>query len=165
MVPTTGPEKPDPVDSFSNTDQNVGAGQSAQLGPGELLMSGWASGAQMRIQFTKLEVGKAVADGGPTGGGCKSVTTYTSSAVPAIQGNNCLSCHQGQNGGATGALDMTKVGTDNAGACAQALTKVNLADKPNSDIILAPTGKIQHPFQVADPQGWTNAILGWIQNE
>ena len=164
VIPETGPEKPDPVDSFSNTDQTINPSASDPLGPGELILIGWGN-SKMRVEFTKLEPGKVVDAGGDGGGGCKSVTTYVSSAVPAIQNNTCLTCHQGQNGGATAALDMTDVGQDNARACAQALTKVNLTDKPNSTIIAAPTGKVQHPYQVADPQGWTNAILGWIQNE
>jgi hypothetical protein len=165
MLLSATQEKPDPVDSFSNTDQTVGAGQSGGLGPGELLWVNWVGGSQMKIEFNKLEPGKAVGDSGTGGGGCKSVATYGSSAVPAIQGNTCLNCHQGQNPNATSALDMTQVGKDNTAACGQALSKVNLADKPNSAIILAPTGKIQHPFQVGDAQGWTNAILGWINNE
>lgn len=164
ILPRSGVEKPDPVDSFSNVDDNVGPGLSAPLGPGEVLLVGWAADSKLRIEFTKLEPGKVLPDAGGVSG-CKSVATFTSSAVPAIQGNTCLTCHDGSNAGATGALDLSNVGKDDAAACAQALSKVDLKNKPNSAILAAPTGKIQHPYQVGDAAAWTAAINGWIANE
>lgn len=167
LVPATGPKKPDPVDSFSNVDSLVPQAKSAAIGPGELLIVGWSDTTRLLVQFTKLEPATvALADAGPASNGtCKSLTTFTSNVVPAIAGNTCLTCHRGQNAGATNSLDLTKLGMDNVAACAQVLTKVNFGDKAQSAIILAPTGGEPHPFKVANVAGWTSAINGWLANE
>src|ERR1700677_4324414 len=72
--------------------------------------------------------------------GCKSVATFTSSAAPELQKDGCLGCHSGANATAKSALDLTSVGTNDTVACAQALAKVNLANKAQSVIIQAPAG-------------------------
>jgi hypothetical protein len=164
IVPDTGSPFDDPVDSFSNLDQKVAAGQTKPLGTGKLVLVNWKPAYKMRITFNILEPTK-IEDGGTLAGGCKSQATFDSSAVPAIQNNQCLTCHSGQNGTATSALDLTKLGTDRAAACAQALSKVNLANKPQSLIIVAPSGGGGHPYTVADATAWRNAMLGWINNE
>ncbi|MEO6573492.1 MAG: hypothetical protein ABIP89_06615 [Polyangiaceae bacterium] len=124
-------------DHFSNLDQTTPPATTAALGDGTLYIYHWQMGAQLKIEFTKLASGTAK-DAGAATGGCKQVASFVTNAVPALQNNTCLNCHQGQNGGATGALDLTKVGTDNAAACAQSLTKVNLTNKPQSPMLLAP---------------------------
>ncbi len=169
MVPTQGADVPDVSDHFSNLDQTVGAGKTAQLGDGTLYLFNWQDGAKLKIEMTKLVAGTTGGDGGTTGGGCKSPNDFTASAVPALQGNGCLGCHQGQNGGATGAVDMSNVGKDNNAACAQVLTKVNLADKPNSAIILAPTtgNNLQHGGgkNLAPNSQFVTSMLAWINKE
>ena len=178
IVPSGGAPAADVGDSFSNLNQTVPAGQSMTLGVGLFVLdvaatvgSNWSKSDQLEIQFTTLAP-VTVADGGAkeggeagSSGGCKSVATYTADAVPAIMANTCLTCHQGENPGATAALDMTMVGTDNAAACAQALNRVNLMDPPNSDIILAPTGGVAaHPFKGASASFKTMMLL-WIAKE
>jgi hypothetical protein len=99
-------------------------------------------------------------------GGCKSVEAFTSSAVPALQKNGCLGCHSGASAGATAALDLKSVGKDNTAACAQALTRVNLASKPQSSIIDAATGSLTHAGgKVADKPAFIASLLGWINKE
>src|SRR5262249_13839641 len=85
-IPAQGPEIEDR--SFSNADQTIAAGQTATLNPGTLILTNWPAGAKMRIEFTKLE-SATVSDAGVSGA-CKSVTTFTANAVPAIQANTCL---------------------------------------------------------------------------
>jgi len=97
-------------------------------------------------------------------GGCKSVASFTSSAAPELQKDACVGCHSGPT--AKGAFDLSSIGTDNAAACAQALTKVNLANKAQSIIIRAPTGTHPHMGgKVEDTQAFTAAVLGWMNNE
>jgi cytochrome c553 len=168
-----GPPTGDVGDSFSNLDETVPAGQTMPLGVGLLVLdvsetigSNWTSADKIVIQFTSLSK-VAASDGGTEGGagGCKAVATFTADAVPAIQANQCLTCHQGENPSATANLDLTMIGTDNAAACAQALTQVNLTTPSNSNIILAPTGGIAaHPFKGASAN-FKTMMLDWIMAE
>jgi hypothetical protein len=169
----------DPVgdvgDSFSNLDQTVPAGQTQPLGVGLFVLDvaatagkPWATGDQLEVEFTtlaKVSASDAGADSGGGSGGCKDLADYVADAVPAIQANTCLTCHQGQNAEATSNLDMTMVGTNNAAACAQALTKVDLTNPTQSEIILAPTGGIaSHPFKGASAS-FKTMMLEWIDKE
>jgi hypothetical protein len=162
-VPSTGSALPDPVDSFSNLDQTVPAGATAALGVGTLILSNWAAGAKLLVQFTTL-ASTTVPDGG-TVGGCRSVATFTTNAVPAIQNNTCLNCHGAPGGSGFAALDLSQVGKDNAKACAQALNRVNLASKAQSTLLTAPTGGIAaHPYKNA-PATYTQMMTLWLNNE
>ena len=159
--PTTGALVPDNVDSFSNLDQTVGAGVTADLGVGTLILQGWTATDQLVIELTTL-ASATVVDAGVSG--CKSVATFTANAVPAIQNNTCLNCHN-TGGSGNGALDLSQVGKNNTAACAQALNKVNLAAKATSPILTAPTGGIAaHPYKNA-PATYTTMMNVWINSE
>jgi hypothetical protein len=152
--------------SFSNVDLTVAAGGSATMGPGLLLVTDWATGDMMKVTFTKI--GSATAgDGGTVVGGCKSVSTFTANAVPAIQANTCLNCHN-TGGSGNGALDLSGLAANPqnaAGACAQALNRINTANPAQSDIILAPTGGVAaHPFKNASST-YSTMMQQWIVNE
>lgn len=165
VIPANGPAKNDPVDTFSNLDVSIPAGQSAPLGTGDLFLFDWQDSNKVKIAFTDLEAKVVSADAGTTGG-CKSVATFTSSAVPGIQKENCLTCHAGSNAGATSALDLSQLGKDNTMACAQALNKVTLSNKPQSPLIQAPAGNLTHQGgKVPDTAAYTTAITNWINNE
>jgi hypothetical protein len=101
-----------------------------------------------------------------SGGACKSLALFTSSAAPALQKDGCLSCHAGTNPSATTALDLTKVGKNDQVACASVLGKVNLANKPQSSILQTVTGTGPHlGGKVADASSYTSALLVWINAE
>ena len=103
---------------------------------------------------------------GPTAGACKSVATFTSSAAPQLQQDGCAGCHAGADAPATAAFNLTNLGKDNTAACSQALRDANLANRPQSAIIQAAAGAQAHKGgKVADTQAFTNALLGWINNE
>jgi cytochrome c553 len=171
--PDAGPPTADVADSFSNLNETVPAGQTMPLGVGLFVLdvaatigSNWSSSDQIVIEFTSLTKVSA-GDGGADGsaGGCKALPTFVSDAVPAIQANTCLTCHQGQNTSATSNLDLTQLGTNNAAACVQALTQVNLGDPSMSNIILAPTGGIAaHPFKGAS-SSFVTMMTDWIKAE
>ncbi len=102
----------------------------------------------------------------PIAGACTSVATFTSSAAPQLQKDGCAGCHGGADAPATAALDLTNLGKDNTAACSQALHDVNLANRPQSAIIQAAAGAQAHKGgKVPDSQAFTNALLGWINNE
>jgi hypothetical protein len=168
VIPAKGAEIKD--QSFSNADQTVAAGQTATLRPGILILTQWDPAGKMRIEFTKLESGSVSggdAGAGGGGGGCKSVASFTANAVPAIQQNGCLNCHN-TGGSGNGALDLSALGMnprDDARACAQALTRSNVQTPAQSDIILAPTGGVAaHPFKNAS-QNYATMIEAWLVNE
>lgn len=166
LLPQGAPEIDD--SSFSNLVQTVAAGATTALGPGLLVLTQWAPGDQMRIEFTALAKAMGAGDGGSsTTGGCKSVASFTANAVPAIQANTCLNCH---NTGGTGnaSLDLSALAAnppDDATACAQALTRANPQNPAQSDIILAPTGQVaNHPFKNAS-QSFVTMMETWITAE
>ena len=98
--------------------------------------------------------------------GCKSVVTFTASAAPELRSAGCIGCHAGGMAGATSAFDLSKLGTDDAAACTQALKKVDPANKSQSAILKSPTGPVPHAGgKVADAASFTRAIRGWINNE
>jgi len=166
LVPPMG--EPIRDTSFSNADQTVAAGQTATLHPGILILTDYDPTFKMKIEFTKLEaaVGGGT-DGGTTGGGCKSVTSFVTNAVPAVQQNGCLNCHN-TGGSGNASLDLSGLGAnppDNARACAQMLSKADPNDPAQSDIIVAPTGGVQaHPFKNAS-QNYVQMIEAWLANE
>jgi cytochrome c553 len=169
IVPDQGKPTKDPVDSLSTVDSKVAAGATAVLGPGQMFLLNWVDSNKIAISFESLEVAPPI-DGGSEGGagGCKSVATFQSSATPVLQGNTCLTCHQGQNPTATAALDLSKLTTDPPTACGQALAKINKADKPNSVLIKRPTvAGDGHPYAVpaGNVTAFSDGILGWANNE
>jgi cytochrome c553 len=168
VIPQQGAELPDT--SFSNADQTIDPGQTATLQPGMLILTAWSAGARMRIEFTKIEAVQPTtgADGGgPTGGGCKAVAQFQSDAVPVIQQNGCLSCHN-TGGSGNAALDLSALAAnppDYATACNQALTRANPQNPPQSDIVLAPTGGVaNHPFKNAS-SSFAPMMEAWIGAE
>ena len=90
---------------------------------------------------------------------------YLQRGAGAAEGWVCrlpLGLQRNRQGGAR----FTSVGTNDAAACAQALAKVNLTNKAQSILIQAPAGTHSHlGGKVEDPQAYTAALLGWMNNE
>jgi hypothetical protein len=164
VIPSQGAAEPD--NSFSNVDQTFSAGQKAMLAPDVLILTDWSQGAQMKIEFNKIAPAAAVSDAGA--GGCKALSSFIANAVPAIQGNTCMSCHDtGGSGNTTFDLSGIDSPSTYGAACDQALLFAEPMTPPNSDIILAPTGQltsINHPFTSA-PQSFVTAMETWITAE
>jgi hypothetical protein len=176
VPPAPAAETPDPADNFSNVDQTTNPGTTVQLGAGSASFTGfkWAPDHKLRIVFPKLEPG-TLGDAGGLGGGCKSVTSFQTNAAPVLRGQNgvtpnCTGCHAGSNAAATNAMNLTTLAgmnPDFAGACNQALTKVNLQNKPQSSIIVhVTTGAGTHAGGAANPAAtYTTGINNWLANE
>jgi len=165
MVPASGPE----IDNtdFSTTDLTVGAAGSSQITP-VFYFSGWVTGSKVKLQFSKIEPATVSgSDGGTSQSACKDVTTFTNSAAPTLK-SQCVSCHGGGNGTATASMDLTALNNnDYASACTQAHTQINLANKTQSNILLAPLKQVNHPVQVFSSTSSTGyqAILTWVNKE
>jgi hypothetical protein len=174
VPPPPAREEFDPADNFSNVDSTFAAGSTAQLGAGSAIFTGWkwAAGNKLKIAFPKLEPGTAQ-DGG-LAGGCKSVATFQSSAAPVLRGQGgmmtvCTQCHGNVNNmGATGALNLislTGANPDFTTGCNQALSKVNLANKPASPLLVRPN-TAAHAGGIANPYAtFAAGINGWLANE
>lgn len=163
------PAQKDPTDQFSTVDQTVAAGQTAQLGPGAAMLVRFPQKGELKIQFQKLEPPAAVG----AGRACKNVAGFTANVVPAIQGQNCLSCHGGGDpdlgAAAVNAVDMRKLGSNDTAACVQLLAKVNMNDRAKSTLVLAPTSGNGVPHKGGkniDPSSdFVTKLMTWIQSE
>lgn len=165
IVPPKGAEMTNTT--FSTSDLTVPAGGTATIGT-VLYLFNFPAGGKIRIQFQKIETANVAATDAGASGSCKALADFTASAKPALMAN-CTNCHGGGNGNATSALDMSKLGTDDAAACTQARFKVNLTNKTQSNILLAPLANsgINHPVKPFGNTGSAGyqSLLTWLNKE
>lgn len=170
---TETPE-PDPIDRFAGLDLSVTAGQQAMIGGGTAVFVDVPPDSMLSLHFELAEPGSAGGAGGEAPAGCKAVAAFTAAAQPALAAS-CVSCHGGANSSATNATSMAEVGDTSpeaqARACAQILSRVNLADPPNSGIFVAPDpgSGASHPFKFnGDPNAFAafqSQLTQWIDQE
>ncbi|HEU5057860.1 MAG TPA: hypothetical protein VFU21_15115 [Kofleriaceae bacterium] len=166
-----GPE-PDPIDRFAGLDLAVASGQSQMIGGGTAVFVDVAPDSMLSLHFELAEA--AAGSGGGAPAGCSDVAAFTASARPALSAS-CVSCHGGANSSATNATNMSKVDDlspeGQAAACAQILSRVNLADPVNSGIFVAPDpgSGAGHPFKFnGDPNAFAAfraSLTQWIDQE
>lgn len=170
----------DPADNGSNVDDTAGAGKSIAVGPGTFILTGfsWQATDKLQIEFAKVEAGTVTDTDGGGAVGCKNVNGFKAIAGVFMGGQvngaaltpNCTAgCHK-TGGGGDGALDLNALvlGTpDYTAACNQALTKVTLANKAQSPLILHPTGQMGNHGggTVSDVAGYTTQINTWLAGE
>lgn len=162
--------RPDPVDSFDTIEMDIAAGMSARIGGGLLMLTNVTPTAKLSVSFKSI--GKATGSGTTTLAGCKVVTSFTNNARTPLS-TSCVSCHGGTNGGATAAVDMTKMNdtsaTGQAAACGQILSRVNLTTPAQSGILLAPdpASGVQHPFKFSATAypAFRTSLTTWIDAE
>jgi hypothetical protein len=169
VVPEEGPPVTDPANRFAG-EVSADAGQTVTFFNGSLIVSRWAATNRLKFIVTKLTVEDPI-DPGAGAWGCKSVATFTSSAVPAFQtnlggGTTCLTCHGGGDEVAMFAMDLSAVGTDNARACAQALHWADATNPQDSVLVRTPTGRSNpnHAIQSV-PQSVVDGLVNWMRNE
>lgn len=173
-VPVMGAQVEDPADNFSNLDQTVGAGGTVQLGVGTVILTGLPFSAtdKLAIEFTKIEPGTVV-DSGTLATGCKNVAGFQAIAGVFkgmnINPNCTAACHK-SGGNGSGALDLDGIAganTDYKAACNQALLRVNLTNKAQSDILLHPSGGAgnHQGGSVNDVAGYRAMVTMWMNGE
>ncbi len=175
VYPKGGQPDPDPADSFSNVDQYVDYGQSADLGPGTLILTNWLVDGKLAISFENIEpYSTMLPDGGTDGGlegGCADLDSFSTNAKGQFQ--PCLGCHGGGDSQANAAVDMSGLvnDADVANACAQIRNRVNPGNPPQSQIFITtePGGAAAHPFKFGQNQATWNAfkdaVSVWIAAE
>ncbi len=163
---------PDPVDSFSNLAQECPANQSGDLGPGTCVLTNWVKNGRLDIAFQTIEPLKPVGDGGTDGGngGCTALSAFTSDAQSDFK-NNCFTCHGGGNPDAVGAIDMSKLDSDPAAACAQIKNRIDTQTPAQSQLFITtdPSGNAVHPFKFGGStnqfNGFKTDVTKWITQE
>jgi len=173
VVWAEGAPQPDPVDRFADLELAIPEGQSAMLGGGTAVLVDVPPDAMLSIHFQVAEASADGGGGGGGGGGCKAVEAFTAAAQPALA-QSCVSCHGGGNTSATSATDMTRMNDltpeGQAAACAQILSRVNLADPPNSGIFVAPdpASGTGHDFKFPSADAFNAfraSLTQWIDQE
>jgi hypothetical protein len=141
---------PDPVDSFSNVDETVPAGQSQPLGPGQVFLQGWASGDMLNLVFTTIEAKMGTLGDGGVLNGCKNVGSITMNAVPQLQnaqtsaGNTCVGCHGGGNTNATQAFSLQGLTSNPSMACVSVRGEVTPTAAAMSNLFKNVNGTVAH---------------------
>jgi hypothetical protein len=175
IIPPKGPIITNPnVNGFSGPLEVTAQG-SAEMYSGALIMTKWQTGGKLKIVFPKI--GPVIARDGGTQGNCNALAQFTSSAEPAMRANiplndggtgSCFGCHGGTDDVATNAMDLSKLGTDNAVACAQAKIWINFQDKSKSVLVLTPSGGANpnHPVtSLPTNQAPISDLLVWVNAE
>jgi mono/diheme cytochrome c family protein len=174
VYPAAGEPEADPVDSFSGLDQRFPESTGEPLGAGVLILTNWQAGAKLGIGFEVIEPwsegsGEGGAGGG-SGAGCVALEEFDVAARPQFQ-QRCATCHGGNNGQATAAVDMSELATSSAAACSQIKNRVNLATPIMSQIFIVtdPTGNSAHPFKFGGDQSqfstFRTQVTTWIEAE
>lgn len=183
--PTDGSEtKFDTIDRFYNVKLNEMPNATAQLGGGTAAFIGFNATDKISISFKALKAFQPDAGGGTGGGetgGCKVLASFKTNALAMFSTNigaqSCLSCHGGQNGNATSAMNITGINAADdptiLNACNQIKTRINTTAPDQSGVFLAPDpANANHPFRFNAAQFATfkngppgTGILGWINAE
>ncbi len=177
VYPKGGSVDPDPVDSFADLDHKFPESSGEMLGVGTVILTNWEADAKLGLAFETAEpyssmmgTGGAGAGGGAATGACSAQAEFDASAKPQLQ-NNCVSCHGGNNGSATSALDMSDLANDSAAACGQILNRVNTGTPASSQIFVTtdPNGNAAHPFKfggnATNFNTFKNQVSIWVSAE
>lgn len=194
ILPATGPTRIDALGGFHG-DLVVKGGETASFYSGETILQKWNALNKLKLVFDRFEVvDVSVPEAGVSG--CKAVDAFVANAGPAFKldlgdGTTCVTCHGATNAApgsaeevAVTTLDLRALDTTPAEACANALMHVNLADRPNSNLLKtpagAPGGDPTHPVRGVcgggDPDGgsatplcvpptYASGVLAWINAE
>jgi hypothetical protein len=165
---------PDPIDRFSDVDLTVAEMTTSQVGGGTAVFVDIPPSGQLSVHFKTATFanGMPPSDGGGiTGGGCKAVPQFTSTARPNL--TTCAGmCHAGTNAAARGATDMSKLADDamQPEACAQILSRVSKLNPDQSSIIVSvdPGVTNVHPYYKVPAASFATfkaQMLMWINAE
>lgn len=192
VLPLNGKVKAEPSVNGFQGELTVSAGTSTDFYTGKMILTRWDSAGQLKIAFTKLTSTPGV--GANTG--CTALDLFKTKALPAMRSmiditgdddndggtfdgsvigqGSCIGCHgkpTPSNSGpstAVSAMNLQSADTDPAVACAAARNFISFDNKPNSLIILNPTGKANpnHPIKpLADTDPVIQGITEWVNAE
>ncbi len=163
-APKSEPD-PDPVDSFSGTDQTFTLDTpDLSLGTGELVLSNWKKDSYLGIAFELIE---NEGGGGPATS-CLHITEFKEQVVPQLK--YCAdTCHGGANIQANATMDLSKLDADPpTDACAQVRSRITPGDPEMSRILQVtdPTQQAVHMYKFMGNknkyQAFKTAVSPWI---
>jgi hypothetical protein len=168
VYPQKAEASPDPIDSFSGTDQSFTLDSvDVSLATGELVLTNWQKDAYLGIAFELIKN----EGGGGAATDCKDVTLFQSAVVPQMQ--YCKdNCHGGKNLQANATMDLSGL-NDNppAAACGQVRARITPGDPANSKIIIVtdPTQQAVHMYKFMGNKNqymvFKDAVTPWINSE
>ena len=192
VLPRNGKVKAEPSVNGFQGELTVPAGTSKDFYTGKMVLTRYDATGQLKVAFTKL----TTTPGTGATETCKALDMFKSSALPAMRAQldvtagddheggvydptvigqgSCVGCHaKAPNpdeavSPAVSAMDLRAVDTDPAAACAIARTYVSFENKPQSLILLNPTGKANpnHPITpLADSDPIVKGIAAWVNAE
>lgn len=192
LLPRSGKVKAEPAVNGFQGELTVQAGKSAELYTGRMILTRWDSAGQLKITFTKLES----TPGQGANPGCTALDIFTTKVLPAMRTmiditddddndggkfdggvigqGSCVGCHGMADDPRTGpvsavlAMDLRTADTNPAMACAAARQHIAFENKPQSLILLNPTGKANpnHPIiPLKDTDPIMTAITEWVTAE
>ena len=192
VLPLNGKVKAEPSVNGFQGELTVNAGTSTDFYSGKMILTRWDSAGQLKIAFTKLTSTPGVG----ANIGCTALDLFKTKALPAMRSmiditgdddndggtfdgsvigqGSCIGCHgkpTPTNSGpstAVSAMNLQAADTDPAMACAAARNFISFDNKPNSLIILNPTGKANpnHPIKpLASSDPVIQGITEWVNAE
>lgn len=164
VYPKDSTPQPDPVDSFSGTDQTFSQDSlDLSLGTGEIVLTNWQKDAYLGIAF-ELIVNEG--GGGPVVD-CNDPTMFADVVAPAMQ--YCAdTCHGGPNEQAKATMDLSTIQSDPSTACAQVRARITPGEPESSRILIVtdPTQQAVHMYKFMGNknkyQAFKTAVSPWI---
>jgi hypothetical protein len=126
-----GDAVPDPADSFSSLDDVYSNDTTVQIGTGEVIHTQWTPDSYLGIAFADFEIVGGFIPPIP----CKNLSLFQTDVKPQVQ-FCATTCHGGANAQAMGAMDLSKLGSDDAAACLEVRARTKPGDPDNSQILI-----------------------------
>lgn len=194
ILPRSGKVSAEPEVNGFKGELTVGAGSSAEMYGGKMILLRWDPAGQLKIVFQGLET----TDGQGAATGCTALELFKTKAIPAMQTQvtiidpaegdggmpsgdagtdlgqgSCIGCHADNAEpiaypGAVEAMDLRDFDKDPAKACAQARLWINFQNRAQSTILTNPTGQANpgHPMQpVAAGSPIITGLTEWVNAE
>lgn len=172
-LPVGGKLIPDPIDRYFAEKDNVAGGKTQLVAGGGAIFVGFTATDQIEIHFKVAGAYKPDNTTTTNTGGCKQIAKF---ATVASQFQPCAACHTGTSNPAASAsmeidgYNAAANSTQQATACAQILSRVNLTQTNNSSIYVEPDPSMNsnHQFHFGNAtqfQAYKTAVDAWVQAE
>jgi hypothetical protein len=156
---------------LDGVDVEVAPHEASALGDGALSLAGIAAEAALAVRFALAEPAPAAAPHAPSGEPCADLPAFSSAAIPPLA-QHCASCHDGADGPATAALDLSGLADPGdaaqAAVCGRVRASVDL-DEPMHSALFTEVNPLlaeAHPFRFGGDyeifRTFRTAVLQWV---
>jgi len=166
VYPPDGGAIPDPADSFSALDDVYSNDTTVQIGTGEVIHTQWTSDSFISFAFQDFDIVGGFIPPIP----CKDLATFQSIVKPQVQ-FCATTCHGGTNAQAMGAMDLSKLGQDDAAACLEVRARTKPGDPDASQILIvtSPLDPSAHLYKfmgsISKYTTFKSEVSPWILSE